>query len=377
MFNSLASRLRRILPVALAVLVTSCGARSTITPPVQPSPTPLPAAETSVGIVSQIDTYVNGLVDDGTFSGSVLVAQNGEVVLTEGYGLADREQNRPNTPQTKFRLASITKQFTAMAVLILQEQGKLHVQDPICQYLSLCPAAWEAITIHHLLTHTSGIPSFTSFPDYVTSRATPSSPGQTFERFKDMPLDFQPGEKWSYSNSGYIVLGLIIEQASGESYEMFLHHNIFVPLQMTNSGYDHNDGSLAIGYTTVYGQLRTAPYIDMSIPYAAGGLYATVEDMYRWDQALYTEQLVSRDLLELMFTPHVRMTDGSSSYGYGWTISEMNNHQAIGHWGGIEGFATLFVRFPEDKLTIIVLSNRDTANVGDVLDVIVRVLFEG
>jgi CubicO group peptidase (beta-lactamase class C family) len=271
--------------VALAVLVTSCGARSTITPPVQPSPTPLPAAETSVGIVSQIDTYVNGLVDDGTFSGSVLVAQNGEVVLTEGYGLADREQNRPNTPQTKFRLASITKQFTAMAVLILQEQGKLHVQDPICQYLSLCPAAWEAITIHHLLTHTSGIPSFTSFPDYVTSRATPSSPGQTFGRFKDMPLDFQPGEKWSYSNSGYIVLGLIIEQASGKSYEEFLHHNIFVPLQMNNSGYDHNDGSLAIGYSGGIGQWRTAPYIDMSIPYAAGGLYATVEDMYRWDQA--------------------------------------------------------------------------------------------
>lgn len=172
------------------------------------------------------------------------------------------------------------------------------------------------------------------------------------------------------------MLGSIIEQASGQTYEMFLEHNIFAPLQMTNSGYDHNDSSLAIGYTGVNAQWENAPYIDMSIPYAAGGLYSTVEDMYLWDQALYTDQLVSRDLLALMFTPHARMLDSDWSYGYGWVIGEMNDHQAVDHGGGIEGFATQIRRFPEDKVTIIVLSNRDTARVGDILDQIAHFVFE-
>jgi CubicO group peptidase (beta-lactamase class C family) len=305
----------------------------------------------------------------------VLVARNGEVLLSRGYALADRDKNLPNTPQTKFRLGSITKQFTAMAILILQAQDKLNVQDPVCRYIPECPSTWQDITVHHLLTHTSGIPNFTDFREYGSTKATPSPPEQTLARFRDKPLDFQPGEGWSYSNSGYIVLGYLIEQVSGQSYEAFLREHIFEPLQMKNSGYDHNDGSLAIGYTGFYGLWRKADYIDMTVPHAAGALYSTVEDLYRWDQALYTEQLVSQELLDLMFTPHAETPLAGLGYGYGWMVGEMNERQAVAHGGGIEGFATEIRRYIEDRGTIIILSNRDTTGVGSAADLIAQAVF--
>jgi CubicO group peptidase (beta-lactamase class C family) len=347
---------------------------------------------------SKIDQILNFLVERESFTGAVLVARNGEVLLSQGYGLADRDKNLPNTPQTKYRLASITKQFTAIAILMLQAQNKLKVQDPICRYVPECPALWQDITIHHLLTHTSGIPDFTDFPDYETTKATPASPLQTIARFKDGPLDFKPGEKWSYSNSGYIVLGYIIEQASGQSYEAFLQQNIFEPVQMKNTGYDDIDGSLATGYTGFYDHWEKADYTDMTIPYAAAGLYSTIEDLYRWDQVLYSEQLMSRELLHLMFTPQVKIPAGDLSYGYGWFVGKMNNHQAAGHGDGIlsfvaasksytsnsgngfkgindiVGFATEIRRYTDDKVTIIILSNRDTTNVGTVSDQIAQAI---
>jgi CubicO group peptidase (beta-lactamase class C family) len=362
----------RLSLVVLCLLLASCGGVSL---PVTHSSTPPPSPTVAVdGLTSKIDQILNSFAEREGFQGAVLVARNGKVLLSKGYGLADRDKNIPNTPHTKFRLGSVTKQFTAMAILILQAQSKLNVQDPICRYIEDCPAAWKDITIHHLLTHTSGIPDFTNFPGYLATRATPSSPEQTIARFKDKPLNFPPGEQWKYSNSGYIVLGYIIEQVSGQSYEAFLQQNIFEPLQMKDTGYDHNDGSLAIGYT---GTWRTeADYIDMTIPYAAGGLYSTVEDLYRWDQALYTEQLVPKDLLDLMFTPHAKTSDPGLSYGYGWDVGKMNNHKAVGHGGGIEGFATGIRRYTDDKVTIIVLSNRDTTNVSRIADQIAQAVFE-
>ncbi|HEU0292915.1 MAG TPA: serine hydrolase domain-containing protein [Anaerolineales bacterium] len=347
---------------------------------------------------SKIDQTLNFLTDRESFTGAVLVARNGEVLLSQGYGLADRDKNLPNTPQTKYRLGSITKQFTAMAILMLQAQDKLKVQDPVCRYIPECPALWQDITIHHLLTHTSGIPDFTDLPDYERTKDTPASPLQTIARFKDGPLDFKPGEEWSYSNSGYILLGYMIEQASGQSYETFLQQNIFEPPQMKNTGYDHNNGSLATGYTGFYDHWEKADYIDMTIPYSAGGLYSTVEDLYRWDQVLYTEQLTSQELLHLMFTPHTRIPDTGLSYGYGWVIGEMNNHQVVSHDGGIrdfttefrryttnsgngpqgnnlEGFAGEIRRYTDDKVTIIVLSNRDTTNVGTISDQIAQAVW--
>jgi CubicO group peptidase (beta-lactamase class C family) len=391
----------RLSLVVLSLVLAGCAGQSvsiTQSPTATESPPLSPTLE-SDSLVSKIDKTLNFLTERESFTGAVLVARNGEVLFSQGYGLADRDKNLPNTPQTKYRLGSITKQFTAMAILMLQAQNKLMVQDPICHYISECPEMWQDITIHHLLNHTSGILDFTGLPDYETTRATPSSPWQTIARFKDRPLDFKPGEKWSYSNSNYIVLGYIIETASGESYETFLQKNIFESVQMKNTGYDHNDGNLATGYTGFYDHWEKADYIDMTIPYAAGGLYSTIEDLYRWDQVLYTEQLVSQELLRLMFTPQARIPTTGLSYGYGWVVGEMNNHQAVSHGGGLEGFATAIrgytsnsgngfkdnrdlvgfaaeiIRYIDDKVTIIILSNRDTTNVGTISDQIAEAIW--
>jgi CubicO group peptidase (beta-lactamase class C family) len=327
-------------------------------------------------IIFQADTYLSKLTKAKLFSGSVLIARNGKVLLSKGYGEADRKKQVANTAQTKFRIASLTKQFTAMAILILEAQCKLNVQDRICTYLSECPNSWQNITLHQLLTHTSGIPDFGGFPDYLTTQGLPSSPTQTVARFKDKPLDFQPGEKFNYSSSGYIVLGVIIERASGATYEAFLRDNIFVPLQMVNSGYDHNNGDLAIGYrdqTSV-----PADFVDMSIPYAAGGLYSTVEDLYRWDRALYTDKLIPKNLREMMFTPFAMTSDRNGlpySFGYGWNISEENNHLMVGHEGGINGFHSLIARYPNDKTVIIILGNRQDMNLFEMRSQIAKIFF--
>ncbi len=309
-------------------------------------------------ITAKADTYLSKLVKAKLFSGSVLMARNGTVILSKGYGEADRKKHWVNTAQTKFRLGSLTKQFTAMAILILQAQGKLNVRDRICTYLSNCPTSWQAITIHQLLTHTSGIPDFARFPDFKITMRSPSSPTETIARFKNKPLEFQSGEKFSYSNSGYILLGAIIEQASGKSYEAFLKEHIFVPLQMVDSGYDHNQGDLAVGYRD---QANVADFVDMSIPYAAGGLYSTVEDLYRWDQALYTDKLIPKSLRDQMFTAF-----GGFGYGYGWGIGKEGDRPVASHVGGVQGFSSSITRYPNDKVVIIVLGNREDGDSGTI-----------
>ena len=372
---SIASRLGLVL---ISLLSTGCGGSAvSVTPSAiateSPSPSPTLAPEDPAVEVDEILTLHT---ERETFTGAVLVARNGKILLRQGYGWADRDNQIANTPQTKYRLGSVTKQFTAMAVLILQPQGLLHVQEPICPYIPECPDSWKMITIHHLLTHTSGIPSLTDFPDFKTFKAIPTTPEQTIARFKDKPLDFQSGAQWNYSNSGYIVLGYIIEQVSRQSYEMFLQQNIFDPLQMTSTGYDHNDGSLATGYTGVNSHWGTPDLIDMSLAYAAGGLYSTVEDLYRWDQALYSEQLVSQESLDLMFTPETKMTMNGLGYGYGWFVGRMNQHKAVSHGGGIDGFVTEIRRYIDDRVTIIILSNRQTTNIPQIADQIGSVMFE-
>ena len=325
-------------------------------------------------ITAKADTYLSKLNKARLFSGSVLIARNGEVLVKTGYGEADREKHEANAPQTKFRIGSLTKQFTAMAILILQAQGKLNVRDRICTYLSNCPIAWQAITIHQLLTHTSGIPDFSGFPDFRTTQGLPSSPIQTIARFKDKPLDFQPGEKFSYSSSGYILLGAIIERASGATYEAFLKDNIFVPLQMANSGYEHNNGDLAIGYrdqTSV-----PADFVDMSIPYAAGGLYSTVEDLYRWDLALYVDKLIPKNLQDMMFTPFTMPKKGGLGYGYGWGIGEEDNHLLVSHEGAINGFQSGIYRYPNDKTVIIILGNQQDIKLFEMRPQLTKIVFE-
>ena len=368
MFNFRVFNRVHVLVLALAVVLASCGTPSTS--PTETSIPPQPTAtEAPPDLESELDEILESYVNMEAFGGSVMIARDEKVLFSKGYGFADREEEIPNTPQTKFRLASITKQFTAAAILLLQAEGELDAQDLICDYLPDCPPAWEAITIHHLLTHTSGIPNFTEFPDYTSSIATPSPPRETMNRFVDMPLDFRPGEDWSYSNSGYILLGLIIEQAAGQPYEAFLQESIFTPHKMANTGYDHNLDDIAVGYAG----MSEAVFIDMSTPYAAGGLYSTVEDLYLWDQSLFAGRVLSQDLLSEMFTEHVPIPgfDGLA-YGYGWFIGEENGHRVIEHGGGIDGFATSNAHYPDEKVTLILLSNLENSEVDLIRSALIK-----
>ena len=285
---------------------------------------------------------------------SVLAARGDEVLLSKGYGSANLEWNIPNSPATKFRLGSVTKQFTAASILLLEERGKLKTDDPVKKFMPDAPAAWDKITIFHLLTHTSEIPNFTSFPDYQSQEPFAATPEKLVVRFRDKPLDFQPGEKWSYSNSGYVLLGYLLEKASGESYEKFLQKNIFGPLGMKDSGYDSNSAIIprrAEGYATSKDGLVNAGFIHMSIPFSAGALYSTTEDLLRWEQGLFGGKLVSAASLAKMTTPF------KNDYACGVGVRTASGHKVIDHGGGIEGFNTFLAYYPEDKLTVVALGN--------------------
>lgn len=318
------------------------------------------AAQTPV-TTERLDDQAQAYARMDQFSGSVLVARDGRILLSKGYGLANHEWKIPNSPQTRFRLGSITKQFTAMAVLLLEQQGKLKVADPVCKYVESCPAAWQPITIHHLLTHTSGIPNFTAFPEYKKTMMLPSPPLETVKRFTVKPLDFDPGTKHAYSNSGYVLLGMIIEKVAGESYASYLTKNILTPLGMADTGYDTTAEVLerrAAGYERTGATLINAPYLDMSIPHAAGSLYSTTLDLMTWDAALNNRRLLAEENYKRYFTPAL------SGYAYGWNIAQRYGVEVISHGGGINGFATTILRVPAQKLVVVALSNVTPSQVG-------------
>jgi CubicO group peptidase (beta-lactamase class C family) len=237
----------------------------------------------------------------------------------------------------------------------LAEQGKLAVDDPISKHLESSPSAWEKVTIRHLLTHTSGIHSYTSIPQMMSRTVRqPATIDEVIATFKDRELDFQPGEKFAYNNSGYILLGKIIERASGYDYESFLRVNIFQPLGMNDSGYDRNQAIVpkrASGYTRTLILLANAPFIDMAWPHAAGALYSTVDDLAKWDRALNEGKLISAESYLAMYTPVL------NNYAYGWFVRELDGHKEIGHGGGIHGFQTSILRYPDDKVLVVVLCN--------------------
>lgn len=286
----------------------------------------------------------------GLFNGSVLVAENGKVIYKKGMGMANMEWDIPNAPDTKHRLGSITKQFTAALILQLVAEGKLKLDEPITAYLPDYPKAnGNKITLHHLLTNTSGIPNYTSFPKFFEERSrNPYTVGEFVKVFGDSTLQFVPGETFAYSNSGYFLLGAIIEKVTGESYEEQLEKRIFTPLKMNNSGFDHHENILkkrATGYQKLGAGYQNSPYLDMSIPYAAGSLYATIEDLYLWDQALYTDQILNKESKDLMFAKYIPAFGGH--YGYGWNMvrrpkgNSKDSVETIGNGGGINGFNTM------------------------------------
>jgi len=308
---------------------------------------------------ARMEEIVQSYVSAKQFMGTVLAVRDGKILLNQGYGSANLEWGVPNSPTTKFRLGSITKQFTAACILLLEERGKLKTDDPVKKYLPDAPAAWDKITIFHLLTHTSGIPSFTGFPDYRSTEAVRTTPEQLVARFRDKPLEFQPGEKWNYSNSGYVLLGYLVEKISGQSYSEFVQQNIFDRLGMKDSGYDSNSAIIphrADGYTRRPKGLEHAGYIDMSIPFSAGALYSTTEDLLRWEQGLFGGKLLSAVSLQKMTTPF------KHDYAFGLGVLENKGHKLIEHGGGIEGFNTQLSYYPDDKLVIAVLCN---VNGGD------------
>jgi len=317
------------------------------------------AAPAPSDTTAAIDRYLSGEVAGRRFMGSVLVSRQGEVLFEKGYGYANAEWKIPNDPQTKFRLGSITKQFTATLILQLQEQGKLKVTDGICKYLDPCPPTWSLVTVHHLLSHTGGVPSYTEDPSARPAMLQPQKLDDIVARFRKKPLDFAPGKEFHYSNSGYFLLGLIIEKVTGKAYEKVLEEQILEPLGMQDSGYDHTTPLLpnrASGYRFAPNRvdLENADYADMSWPYSAGGLYSTVRDLEKWNEALYTDKILPQATLARMWTPVMQ------NYGYGWMISSPTpdfDHRQVGHGGSINGFSTYISRFPDDKLAVIVLSN--------------------
>lgn len=287
--------------------------------------------------------------------GGVLVAQKDQLLLHKGYGYANLEWSIRNTESTKFRLGSITKQFTAVAILLLEQQGKLNLTDTIKEYIPNAPSTWDNITLYHLLTHTSGIPNYTSFAEFPLITTTFKTPAEQIALFRDKQLDFLPGSACVYNNSGYVLLGYIIEQISGVSFENFIAETIFKPLGMHNSGYDSYTKIITLrasGYVKTPKGMQNADYLNMSIPYAAGSLYSTTGDLLLWQQGLFGGKLLSEKSLKKLITPNKH-----SPYCLGVVNQSIDGHTIIHHAGGINGFGTILLYSLKDKLMITALSN--------------------
>jgi CubicO group peptidase (beta-lactamase class C family) len=358
-----------------ALILTACANTNPGSPPTQ-----------NQSFATQADNFLSNEVNAHRFSGSVLVARDGEVLFSKGYSMADWTRQVPNTPHTKFRVASINKQFTAMAILILQEQGKLQVRDHLCTYNAHCPAAWQPITLHQLLTHTAGIPKLSNAPSPL-----PASPEGILALYKDVPLDFTPGTKYQYSNEGYQILGYVIQHVSGKPYATFIQQAILDPLHMTNTGFTLTSAQTdeASGYQAWQVKdeaigLDTSIPPDMSFLFAAEFMYSTVEDLQLWDQALDNHTLVSQKSLDMMVAPYVSTcpSEGcpdpyiTSDYGYGWNVSREKNLRLVTwHMGDEWGFVAFNGRYPENKVSIIVLSNLKSSNPWAIASTLEKMVF--
>ncbi|HEX7180349.1 MAG TPA: serine hydrolase [Thermoanaerobaculia bacterium] len=321
---------------------------------------PVRAATSNDDLVLYADQLFSQAYPAGGPGAAVLVAKDGQVLLRKGYGMANVELGVPIQPDMVFDIASVTKQFTAAAILMLQERGKLSVEDEVTKYLPDYPTHGQKITLHHLLTHTSGVPNFTGLPEWWPRMREDMTVQQIVDIFKDKPLDFRPGEKMSYSNSGYVLLGAVIEKASGKSYEDFIEQEIFAPLDMKRSRYGRQTevvpGRVA-GYDRTEDGTRVAQYISMTQGYAAGDLISTVDDLALWAEALSSGKLLKRESLERMATP-VRLPSGQSTeYAYGLGIADEDGTRILVHGGGIPGFNTHLAIVPDQRLSVVVLSN--------------------
>jgi CubicO group peptidase (beta-lactamase class C family) len=328
------------------------------------------SSSTDGGISAKVDAYVNGEMRAEKIPGLALaIVRDGRIVKAKGYGLANIELDVPVKPETIFQTGSVGKQFTATAVMMLVEDGKIHLDDSIGKYLPGSPASWNNITVRNLLTHTSGVADYES--DSLAKKGAAFinlrkdyTEDELFAKFGELPLDFQPGSKWRYSNSGYVLLGILIHKVTGQFYGDVLQERIFGPLGMTSTRIISEADIIpnrAAGYRLVNGEIKNQDWVSPSLNTTAdGALYTNVIDMAKWDAALYTEKLLKKGSLDRMWSA-VGLNDGKTApYGFGWDVTEVNGHRLIEHGGAWQGFTTQISRYVDDRFTVIVLTNLDS-----------------
>jgi D-alanyl-D-alanine carboxypeptidase len=317
-------------------------------------------AGTDEALAAKIDAVMAETYKPGEPGAAIIVRKDGRTVLRKGYGMADLELGIPIAPDMVFRLGSITKQFTAVSILMLAQDGMLGLQDEITRFLPEYPTQGRTITVEHLLTHTSGIQSYTDLPEWLPLWRNDMTLTELIDLFKDKPMQFEPGARWAYNNSGYILLGAIIEKVSGRTYEQFVNERIFKPMGMASSFYGSAERVIPRripGYQKGRGGFVNAPYLSMTQPYAAGSLLSTVDDLAVWSDAVFSGKLVKKEWLAKAFTPYKLAGGESTGYGYGWFIADFSGHRSIEHGGGINGFTTYEMTLPEDRIFIAILTN--------------------
>jgi len=310
----------------------------------------------------EIDAMLSKYFRPGEPGAAIIISQHGSILFRKAYGLANTETNVSLRPELPLRTGSVTKQFTAAAIMLLAEQGKLSVSDEIGKYFPEGPGHDRHVTIEHLLTHTSGIRNYTELPQFGAVMSKDVSVDEAIDFFKDVPPQFQPGQRFSYSNSNYFLLGAIIEKVSGMSYPDFMQQQIFQPLQMRSTAIEKAASPLStvIGYTQGRKGIASVPYYSMNWPFAAGALRTSVDDLARWDSAITTGTLLRRESWDRMATDYT-LNDGShTGYGYGWFIRRLSGSNALEHGGDIGGFSADMWRFPKEELFVAVLANSDS-----------------
>ncbi len=308
------------------------------------------------GLEAAVDAYFAPLLQEDLISGSVLIARGDDILLAKGYGMANREHEIPNTPQTKFRLGSVTKQFTSAAIVLLAQRGELALEDSLARFLPDYPRG-EDISLHQLMTHTAGVPNYNGIAGYDEAHIRPWSIDEVIAFFRDEPLLFEPGEGFAYSNSGYILLAKVIEVVSGDRYADFLRAELFQPLGMHDSGMDEFTTVLprrATGHGKSGNGIYQTPYRDMPWTSGAGSLYSTILDLFRWHRALESDDLLTAQWRARMFAPT------SHAYACGWFVREELGRKVIEHGGAINGFLSQIQRFVDDDLVVISLYNYET-----------------
>ena len=303
---------------------------------------------------ARLEEVASSYTSDNAFMGSVLVADGDKILLDKSFGKAVVEWDIPNTPGTKFRLGSLTKQFTAALVLLMQQDGKLNINDPVGKYLPDAPQAWQKITLANLLGHTSGIPNLMSFEEFGGWAASAHTWEEEYAFIKNRPLDFVPGSRYDYSNSNYIVLGGILEKVSGRAYGDLLRERLLTPLAMNDSGLDNDELILpqrAEGYRSGPKGLMVARSESMSVPFSAGAMYSTTGDLWKWERGLFSGKVLSSDSLNAMTTP------GKGDYGFGVILNNWDGVKVVTHTGKIEGFDASLLYVPEKRICVVVLAN--------------------